>query len=181
MLDDCGPTWTDPATLGGLYDRHYASVLRYCVHRLYVRAVTEDVTSEVFLEVVKRIGSFAGREETDFANWLFAIATRRIHATVRKSRRRRELLAAAARDGRLHPAASAPEPGRGLAWAELYAAIATLSGRDQTLITLRSFEQLPFERIAVICGMKPTAARVAYGRALGRLRERLTCNDGRGS
>jgi len=32
----------DPQALGLLYDRHYPGVLRYCMHRLFVREAAED-------------------------------------------------------------------------------------------------------------------------------------------
>ena len=171
---------TNPDALGCLYERHYPSVLRYCVRRLFLRDLAEDVTSEVFLKVARGIGSFTGHTESDFANWLYAIATREANAVIRRSRRRRELLEAAVRQGRVRPAEATEATDDWLDWPRLYEAIASLPPRDQSLVMLRSFEQLPFERIAEICDMKPVTARVAFTRALAKLRKRLTKAHRRG-
>ena len=151
----------DPEALGQLYDRHYGGVLRYCIHRLFVREAAEDVTSQVFLEVARRIQRFPGTSENDFANWLYAIASNLAAACIRDFRRRKALLEAAAREGRIRisdPAGNQDE----LDWPHLYAAIAALPDRDQAIVTLRSFEDLSFEQIGAVLDMKPTAARVAF-------------------
>ncbi len=162
----------DAEALGRLYDRHYGGILRYCIHRLFVREVAEDVTGQVFLEVARRVRQFAGAGEDDFANWLYAIASRQVAACIRDTLRRKALLEAAAREGRIrisNPAGSSDE----LDWPHLYAAIAALPDRDQAIVTLRSFEDLPFERIAAVLEIRPTAARVAFHRALEKLRVQL--------
>ena len=170
----------DRAALGELYERHYEPVLRYCVHRLFVREAAEDATGEVFLKVARGIGRFTGQSERDFANWLYAIATAEVNGVIRRGARRRELLAAAVQQRRLRLVTVAEDQQDHLDWPTLYAAIAALPRRDQTLIALRSFEQLPFEQIAAICDMKPVTARVAFTRALAKLRERLTKAVGAG-
>ncbi len=158
--------------LGRLYDRHYAGVFRYCLHRLYLREAAEDATSEVFLAVARRIRRFAGRSEEDFRNWLFAIATRQVAAYLRSRSRRAALLEAAARERRLH-AADPPDPAAAVDWPLLYQAIAALAEREQAILTLRCFEGWPFERIGAALSIEPATARVALHRALGKLRERL--------
>ena len=168
----------DAEALGQLYDRHYAGVLRYCVHRLFLREVAEDVTSQVFLDVAKRIRYFAGTTENDFRNWLYAIAGNQLRAYLRKRARRKRLLEAAVRQGRVGVGPSADCEGE-LDWPTLYQAIAALSAREQTVITLRSFEQLPFEQIAAVLRIKPVTARVAFSRALKKLRKRLMKSLGR--
>ena len=162
----------DSQALGQLYDLHYAGVLRYCIHRLFVREVAEDVTGQVFLEIARRIRRFAGTTDLDFANWLYAIASNQAAACIRDTRRRKILLEAAAREGRFRisdPAGNQDE----LDWPRLYAAIATLPDRDQAIVTLRSFEELSFEQVGTVLQMKPTAARVAFHRALEKLRVQL--------
>ena len=58
-------------------------------------------------------------------------------------------------------------------WSELYAAIARLSVRDQTIVTLRGLEGLPFEQIAAILNMKAGSVRMAFTRAVRELRVQL--------
>ncbi len=171
---------TDPSALGELYERHYPAVLRYCIYRLFARDIAEDAVSEVFLKVARGIGRFQGTSERDFVNWVYAIATAQANGMIRQSRRRRELLAAAMRQRRLRLVEASEDSHDPLDWPTLHAAIAELPKRDQTLIVLRSFEQLPFEQTAAICDMKPATARVAFTRALAKLRKRLMKASGRG-
>ena len=171
---------TDPAALGQLYERHYAPVLRYCIHRLFIRDVAEDATSEVFLKAARGIREFRGQTEKDFANWLYAIATSEANSTIRKRCNRQELLAAAISQRRIHLVESVEDCHDEPDWATLYESIASLPRLDQSVVVLRSFEQLPFEQIASICNMKTVAARVAFSRALAKLRKRLTKAIGRG-
>lgn len=169
---------SDAAALGRLYDRYYPRILRYCVHRLFLREPAEDVTGAVFLDVARQIRDFSGATEADFANWLYAIASNHVAAWVRSHNRRRKLLEAAAREGRIRVSDPARDPAE-LDWPRLYAALADLSERDQAIVTLRSFEAMPFERIATVLNIKPTAARVAYHRALEKLRVQLADSFGR--
>ena len=80
---------SDRDSFGKLFDLFYSPIFAYCLRRLLVRAVAEDVTSEVFLKVARHIASFPGSHAEDFRRWLFRIATNEINAELRKSIRRR--------------------------------------------------------------------------------------------
>ncbi len=165
---------TDREALGQLYDRHYASVLRYCIHRLFEREAAEDVTSTVFLEVARQIRSFTGKTEQDFANWLYAIATNHSNAAIRTALRHRQLLDQAVQKQQIRLCIDGDqEIERRLDWPRLHEAIAGLDPREQAVITLRSFEELPYERIATVVGVHTGTARVIYHRALKKLRAAL--------
>ena len=88
-------------TLGELYDTHYEMMLRYCMRRLFIREVAEDVTSEVFLQVARNMHSFRGTVLADFRRWVYTIATNEIRSHIRKTRRREALLAAAVEAGKI--------------------------------------------------------------------------------
>lgn len=166
---------TNRDALGQLYDRHYAGVLRYCIHRLFEREAAEDVTSTVFLDVARQVRSFTGQTEQDFANWLYAIATNQVNAYIRRTLRHRQLLdqAAQRQQIRLHTDRD-QQIERRLDWPRLYEAIAALGPREQAVITLRSFEDLPYERIATVVGVSIWNARTLHHRALNKLRATLS-------
>ena len=166
----------DAEALGRLYDRHYPGVLRYCVHRLFLREVAEDVTSSVFLQVAGSIRNFTGLTEDDFRNWLYAIAGNQVNAYIRKTVRRKALLKAAGRQRLVEVGSSADTDN--LDWSALYQEIAKLSDREQTIVALR-IENLPYEQIAAVLDIKPIAARVAFNRALKKLKARLAKSIGR--
>jgi RNA polymerase sigma-70 factor, ECF subfamily len=173
---------TDREAFGQLYDAHYPAVFRYCLRRLFVRAVAEDVTSEVFLSVASNMRRFAGTTAEDFRRWVFRIATNQTNAYVRQATRRRALLESAARSGELNVAGSSPA-GRSdvetLDWPALYQAILRLKPRDQAIVHLRFFEQMTHEQIADVLQERPATVRTGLSRALEKLRRWFKIEDER--
>lgn len=171
---------TDREAFGQLYDACYPSIFRYCFRRLFVRAVAEDVTSDVFLSVASKMPQFAGTTEEDFRRWVFRIATNEINAYVRQAKRRRMLLESAARSGAL-PAAVDSQSRQSdietLDWPVLYQAILSLKPRDQAIVVLRFFEQMSHEQIAGVLGERPATVRVGLSRALEKLRHCFKIDD----
>ncbi len=169
---------TQADALGRLYELYYERIFRFCVHRLFNKEIAEDVTSAVFLNVARGIRSFKGRSEQDFRNWLYAIAANQANAYIRKSSRRKKLLAEAAEPIAPAEAGSADksfEPD----WPGLYAAILRLKPRHQTIVTLRFFENFSYQQIAQILDVKEANVRVTLHRILNKLRNQLqTVYDG---
>jgi RNA polymerase sigma-70 factor (ECF subfamily) len=164
--------------LGRLYELYYERIFRFCVHRLFNKEIAEDITSAVFLQVARGIRGFKGRSEQDFRNWLYAIAANQANAYIRKTSRRKKLLAEAA--GSIKPARAGSantsfEPD----WPRLYAAILKLKPQHQTIVTLRFFENFSYEQIAQILDVKEATLRVTLHRILNQLRNQLqTVFDG---
>ncbi len=162
----------DRETLGALYERYHDPIYRYCRHRLFTREAAEDVTSGVFLAMAESIGRFRGVPEVELRRWLYAVATNQAAEFVRNTRRRQQLLAAAAKSGSLGSRPSASDNGHP-SWPGVYQAIQRLKPHEQAMVTLRFFEGLGAEEIATILGRKPIAVRVAISRAVRKLRNRL--------
>jgi RNA polymerase sigma-70 factor (ECF subfamily) len=167
---------TNREAFGKLYDLYYPKVLRYCLRRLFVRAMAEDVTSEIFLRVASRMREFPGTTEEDFRRWLYRMATNEINALLRRTRRRREVLESAVLTRSIRVLDGADQPGGlvdALDWAEVHQAILTLKPREQTVITLRFSEQMSHDQIAGVLNLQPATVRVVLSRALEKLRLRL--------
>jgi RNA polymerase sigma-70 factor (ECF subfamily) len=162
----------DRVAFGALYDRYYPRVMRYCLRRLFVREVAEDVTSEAFLHVAEHLPAFEGTTETDFRRWVFRIASNAVNACVRQTRRRQELFEAASRGGRFSADHGLPAVEH-LDWPTVYRAVLDLDPRDQTILTLRYFADLSHDEIGAVIGAKAGAIRTALSRILSRLRARL--------
>jgi RNA polymerase sigma-70 factor (ECF subfamily) len=167
----------DRTAFAVLYDRYYLAVMRYCLRRLFMRPVAEDVASEAFLQVARGLPNFAGRTETDFRRWLYRIVTNGVNAHLRQTRRRQELLEAAARSGRLTAEDNKPAAER-LDWPAVYQAVLELDERDQSIVMLRFFADLPHEEIGSIVGATSGAVRTALSRILDRLRTRIEGKQG---
>jgi RNA polymerase sigma-70 factor (ECF subfamily) len=162
---------TEAEALGRLYERYYDRILRFCIHRLFNRTTAEDITSSVFLTVARTIRGFQGRTEQDFRSWIYAIAVNQANAHIRKTLRRRRLLdhAVNRRAGDEDPAAAWSR----LDWPTLYAAMGQLKPPQQTLLTLRFFENMDYDEIGRVMGVRPATVRVMLHRTLRRLQEVL--------
>lgn len=68
-----------------LFSDYYNDVYRYLFSLCRDVTLSEDLTSEVFLEVVKSIGGFRG--DSDVKTWLFSIARHRWYKYLKKKKR----------------------------------------------------------------------------------------------
>lgn len=133
----------DRKSFGQLFDLFYPQIFAYCSRRLLVRAVAEDVTSEVFLKVAKAIASFQGSTAEDFRRWLFRITTNEINAWLRKSIRQQTLLESAATMGFVGKQISRQvlQTESEVDWEQIYRAIGELTEREQSIVSLKFFGQ----------------------------------------
>ena len=159
---------SDPEAFVELYRKYYDAIFRYCAHRLFERTAAEDVTSEVFLRVVEKFGSFRG-DEPQFRNWLYRIATNAVNNHLRKAVRRDNLLERVC-EQTYSPLGDCQVSSAKLAL--LRKAMLTLKPRYQTIITLRFFENLKLTEIAEVLESSPGTVRSQMARALAKLRER---------
>lgn len=161
----------DRDAFGRLYERIYPPVFRYCIRRTGNRSLAEDITSTVFLSVARTIAAFPGETFKDFRRWVFTIATNEMKATFRKSARREAILVDAVQTGRLTRQTSDDSSSCTLESDSVQAAIMRLPERDQAIITMRFFSELPYDDIGRILDISPGAARTAATRALDRIRK----------
>jgi RNA polymerase sigma-70 factor (ECF subfamily) len=152
-----------------LYRRHYDAIFRYCAHRLFDRAMAEDVTSEVFLKMVENFQSFRGTEG-QFGCWLYRIATNAVNDHLRQMSRRNRLFRAV-REQTNSGTTDCKESHEKLTL--LKEAILALKPRYQTIITLRFFENLKMIEIAEVLGSSPGTVRSQLARALVKLRVKM--------
>jgi RNA polymerase sigma-70 factor (ECF subfamily) len=166
---------TDREAFGELCDRCYPPIFRYCRRRLFRWDDAEEVTAEVFLNVARSMHGFCDGGYSDFMRWVYAIASNQANAHLRKSERRERLLLAAAENGTLNSSPEAATSGSlaALEWPSVYQSLLRLSLRDQSIVVLRYFENLPHRQIAEILKMRPGAVRTAEVRAIEKLRKDL--------
>ena len=150
---------------------HYELVFRYCSRRLFNRHAAEDVTSTVFLKVLRKLGSFEGNSR-GFRNWLYSIATNAINDHLRTKARRADAIRMATQE----LGCSVP-PGSDSDLQEinvaLKQAVLALPPKYQTVITLRFFEKMKLVEIAEVLNQNPATIRSQLSRALKRLRKEL--------
>jgi len=73
------------ALLVELFEHYYKDIYTYLYSLCQDASLSEDLTSEVFLEVVKSIATFRG--ESDIKTWLFSIARHKWYAYLRNKTR----------------------------------------------------------------------------------------------
>ena len=71
--------------LAELFETYYNDVYTYLFSLCHDASLSEDLASEVFLEVVRCISTFRG--DSDIKTWLFTIARRRWFSYLRKKER----------------------------------------------------------------------------------------------
>jgi RNA polymerase sigma factor (sigma-70 family) len=140
----------------------------------YVRAQgvpdAEDVTSEVFVSMVRNLGSFTG-DEDDFRGWLFTIAHRRVVDDRRRRGRRPEAPVA---DEILHALSGAGGDGETEALERLRVAgvlelLDRLTPDQRAVLLLQVLADLTIAEIAAVVGKPVTAVKALLRRAHGAL------------
>lgn len=160
----------DRAAFSQLYRMHYELVFRYCARRLFNRHAAEDVTSTVFLNVLRKLGSFEG-DSRGFRNWLYSIATNAINDHLRTKTRRADVIRMAAEE--ISSVPPGPDSDHQEINVALKQAVLALQPKYQTVITLRFFEKMRLVEIAEVLNQNPATIRSQLSRALSRLRKEL--------
>lgn len=158
----------DSDAIASLYRSAAPAVLGYL--RGHGAAEPEDLTSEVFIGVMRGLPAFRGRE-ADFRSWLFTIAHRRLLDERRRSTRRREQLVEPEMLGALLPPVEGPEDQvvERLAANPALKALAVLTEDQRSVVLLRLLADLPVARVAQILGKQEGAIKTLHRRALAAL------------
>jgi RNA polymerase sigma-70 factor, ECF subfamily len=170
-------TATSPmALLDAHFERFYAVVHRYLLHRLFDRERAEELTAETFYRAVggaRRVRA----DERGIQMWLLRIATNVANHHYRKDRLRRLLF------GRFATARGTagtidPVSGEGAARAaRVRAVLRALPLKHQTVLVLRYYERMSFDEIATILRCREATVRSRLSRAIKEVRDRLGLPD----
>ena len=157
---------------GEIYRELAPSVRGYL--RLHRAPEPDDLTGEVFLQVVRDLPRFVG-DEPAFRSWVFAIAHHRLLDDARRRQRRpvepasTEVLSAAL------PAAgdAEREATERLEDDRVRSILGRLSSDQQNVLLLRIFGDLTVEDIARVLGKRPGAVKALQRRGLAAIRREL--------
>ena len=142
----------------------------------YLRAVepgaAEDIASDTWLEVTRRLDHFSG-DERDFRGWLFTIARHRLIDARRRAARHRTAPVAwiPERPGRDDPAADVLT---GLSTEASLLLVSQLPPEQAEAVLLRVMHGYDTEQVARMMGKQPGNVRVLSHRGLRNLARRLT-------
>lgn len=160
----------DPRTdFDPIFKANYDAIYRYCLRRLGV-SDAEDAAADVFAVAWRRLDEMP-RGEMGRA-WLFGVAHRVVGNQHRGRRRRASLSRRLAAVG--DPLARIDTvPVGDDELDKLMEAMSSLTGTDQELLRLSSWDGLSRAEIAYVLGIKPNAVDQRLHRARSRLRTRL--------
>lgn len=159
----------DDGALAMLWRELQPSLLRYL--RAIDPGAAEDIASDTWLEVTRRLDRFCG-DERDFRGWLFTIARHRAIDVRRRAARHRTAPVAwiPERPGRDDPAADVLAD---LSTAESVRLVSELPPEQAEAVLLRILAGLETELVARIMNKAPGNVRVLSHRGLRNLARRL--------
>jgi RNA polymerase sigma-70 factor (ECF subfamily) len=161
----------DEAAFARLWRDNQPQLLRYL--RVVTGEPAEDVASEVWLEVCRRLGRFRGGE-SEFRGWLFTTARRRVIDLRRYTARHPMLLTDDPRElDRRAPDDTADTALERMSSDAALDLIARLPREQAEIIILRAIAGLDATQVARIVGKRPGAVRVAAHRGLRTLASML--------
>lgn len=155
--------------LEDLFAQHYKPVYAYLYSLSRDASLSEDLASEVFLEVVKSIASFRG--ESDVKTWIYSIARHKWYHYLRKKKRQAatELLTEF-----LPSTDKTPEDACCNQWLvqRIYELLDSEPERTKNIVQMR-LEGYSFFEIGAKHGISENSARVIDFRAKAKIRKTL--------
>jgi RNA polymerase sigma-70 factor (ECF subfamily) len=151
----------DRSAMHILFSRHHLAVYRFVMQRLQDKALAEDVTTAVFLDVWRHASRFQGRSTV--LTWILAIARQKTLTAARPKRRARFDVAG-------DPAAPLQAEDRNTV---LRNCMTRLSAEHREVIDLVYYQEQSMESIATILGIARSTAKTRMFSARKRLADEL--------
>lgn len=155
--------------LAELFKRYHKDIYTYLYSLCRDASLSEDLTSDVFLEVVRSIPSFRG--ESDIKTWLFSIARHKWYAYLRKKAHRIQTESIE----NLYEADLAEMPDSPFA-GDLEQAVQVLLKTESELtgnVFKMRLEGYSYFEIAAKCHISENSARVVFFRAKAKVKKYL--------
>lgn len=171
----------DANAWGELYRRYASAIFRFCRRVLPTREDAEDATTEIFMKVRHKIGSYDASRP--FTTWLYKVASNYCWDTLRRRRIRQDLETGELEDVPLqHPDPSQIERLQSLHSArEVREGLARLPDRARMALVLRYYAEMSYDEIAETLGVRRAFVGVLLLRARHQLRDTVTAGRAAGT
>ncbi|MFA5889497.1 MAG: sigma-70 family RNA polymerase sigma factor [Actinomycetota bacterium] len=168
----------DRAAFAALYRNYLPTVYKFIYYRMNSnRAVAEDMTAEVFVRALRKIGDF-NWTGADFGSWLLRIARNLVLDNAKSSRARFEILNDEMPERATHEEHSTESAAMAnLTNQGVYSAIRRLSPDQRDVITMRFIQGMEVGAVAAALGKKEGTVRTLQFRGLKAL-QKLLVKDG---
>ena len=149
-----------------LYIEYKDPVFRYIMKRVQNRTVAEDLLSEVFLKVHSNLHTYDS-QKASLATWIYTIAHHTLCSYYRKAQLQDVPLDEESVADRTDPVEQA------LLQEMLAQALETLSEREQDIVILYYYHDLPLKEIAEKVGISYANAKFIKSQAISKLRTKM--------
>lgn len=167
----------DRAALGQLYERYVDAIYRYMLYRTGSHETAEDLSAEVFAQMLTAIGRYEDMG-VPFGAWLFRIARARLVDHWRRNKRREAQTVALSEAIEDFLVGAESAEGQHVAtrgeYHELLQALGYLTPAERELVLLRFASNLSNQEMALAVNSNPNAVKSMLYRALRKLRELMT-------
>ncbi|MCD6099682.1 MAG: sigma-70 family RNA polymerase sigma factor [Candidatus Marinimicrobia bacterium] len=143
------------------------------IYHLFFRMLKDhdeakDLTQDTFFKAYKKYNSF--RHESSVSTWLYRIA---VNTGINYLKRKKYIAERTKGEATMVNAGTDPDVSVEFDYSALTNAISKLSPRQQSVVILRVYQNLPFRQIANIVGGTENAAKVNFSHAIKNLRSIL--------
>ena len=162
----------DMRALGELYERHKHRVYAVCTRMTHNPADADDLTQDVFLSLVHKIGSYRG--ESQFTTWLHRLTVNCVLMHFRRPSRRESSFSDLDDVVLIAPRLSTPlQPARLPDLIAVRSAIAQLPRQRRTVFVLFEIAGYEHEEIAKLLGCSAGTSKSQLHHARATLRNKL--------
>jgi len=154
-----------------LYNELLDPIFRFCFFKVHSRELAEDLTSEVFLNVWKKLDSYSKTDSLQFSSWVFRIAHNKIIDHFRKNKEQTLEL----KEELEIPDASFQDANEKIEndflRKELSFYLAKIPKQQSEALILKYFSELDNSEISEIMNKSETAVRILQSRGIKTIRE----------
>lgn len=150
-----------------IYSQYYKKVMGYISSRIRNRADAEDLCSDVFEKVQRKLPDF-DPEKASVSTWIFTITRNTVIDHYRRSKPSEELDENLSDDTELDESLLNNE-----ALSELAGALKALPEELRDIIVLRYYDRKPLTEVAEMMGLSYGAVKLRHQSALAKLRKAI--------
>jgi len=156
--------------LAEIHERYYTPIYRYISFRISDTQTVEDLTSEVFLRLLRAIREKSAPENT-LRGWLYGVASRVVKEHYRKTKR---MNLAPLEDEMMSKEERLEEQVQNkLVWEKMQAVMEELSDEQQSVLAMRFGFGMRVREVAQALGKSEGSVKMLQVRAITALSQRL--------
>lgn len=173
----------DVHAFAAVYSEYYPLIYNYILRHIWQIESAQDVTSDVFVALLEKLGKVKFNDGNHFKNYLYKIATNKTNEYIRKCMNRKTVSDSECAEGAEIIAKATDETSETdiienqmqleTEYLKVYKHLVTLKPEYQNIIQLRIYENKSYEDIAEITGINVNTLKSHFLRAINILKEKM--------